>query len=78
MWVEGEVKGMRMRVRWEVEGRFCVNDQLWSVVECIQLLIKPSTNFTDTDAFEDMVTKFIDCNTAGTNWLGWSWVEREV
>ena len=41
MWDEGEVEGMRMRVRWEVEGRFCVNGQWWSVVGCIQLLIKP-------------------------------------
>ena len=41
MWVEGEVEGMRMRVRWEVEGRLCVNGQWWSVVGCIQLLIMP-------------------------------------
>ena len=29
MWVKGEVEGTRMRVRLEVEGRFCVNDGVW-------------------------------------------------
>jgi len=37
-----------------------------------------SAILADMSAFEDMVAKFIKCNAACTNWLGWSWVEREA
>jgi hypothetical protein len=29
MWVKRVVKGMRMRIRWEVERRFYVNGGVW-------------------------------------------------
>lgn len=61
----------------------------WSMVECGRMY--PAVDKAGAKAcvkralilqiwvhLKTWLPKFIDRNAAGANWLGWSWVEREV
>ena len=79
VWVKGEVKGTRVRVRWEVEVGFRVSCGVWgdksggeenwgqSMCKTIKNSIVNS-NFADACAFEDVIAKNVNRCATSANW----------
>ena len=80
VWVKGEVKQTRVRVKWEVKVGFRVNRRVWgdkscggenwgqSMGEAIANSIVDA-NFADACTFEDVIAKNINNGATLTNWL---------
>jgi hypothetical protein len=80
VWVKGEVKQMRVRVKWEVKVGFRVNRRVWgdkscggenwgqSMGEAIANSIVDA-NFADACTFEDVIAKNINNGATRTIWL---------
>ncbi len=79
VWVKGEVKRTRVRVRWEVKVGFRVNRRVWGDKSCGgenwgQSMGEAVVNsiadadFADACAFKDVIAKYINNGATSTNW----------